>query len=97
MDSSIYILAEDSGSYRLSGYRVYQTYRIRTSAGRNVVDSTLTRYKRDSEKLCEINPGGDVASRCQIPVSPDDFPNGLKLWRYFKKPEGWDSLVKPLR
>lgn len=97
VDSTGYFYAEDSGSYRLSGSRMYQTYRIRTSAGRNVVDSILRRFKRDDGKLCEINPGGDVAHQCQLPVSPVSLPGGLKPWRYFKKPAGWDSLVKPTK
>lgn len=97
VDSIRYFYAEDSGSYRLSGIRMYQTYRIRTSAGRNVVDSILRSFKRDGDKLCEINPGGDVAPQCQIQVSPDSFPDGLKPWRFFKKPAGWDSLVKPMK
>ncbi len=95
--NGVFDAREDSGSYSLQGDDVYLTYVISSAQG--IINRTSGDYVfvAASDGLKSVNSDGTYTATIWSRVSPDSFSCGIKPWRFFQKPAGWDSLVKPLQ
>lgn len=83
---------EDSGHFSLDRNRVNLFRSVRTTTGRDEPNEDDLSYTIIRDTMLPAEPPG--SSRL-VRVHPDSFPCGLKPWTLFRKPAGWDSLIKP--
>ena len=89
---------EDSGTYVLNHFTETDFDSTIVPGGNHPPRSTLKNYyRRDSNALVALNSDGTATSIFWRSVAPDSFSCGIKPWRFFQKPTGWDSLVKPMQ
>ncbi len=82
------------GVYSISGYEVGYVFDIKSGVGRRGnVEKHLVRL---GDSLCGVNSEGVPYHPCRSRQSPDSASWGLRIWTYFAKPAGWDSLVAPM-
>ena len=86
--------SECFGTYSISGHEVSYAYEIKPGVGRKVTAEMHLVRIRDS--LCEVNSEGVPYPQCRSRQSFDSASWGLRIWTYFAKPAGWDSLVAPM-
>lgn len=85
-------IREDSGVYSISKNDLSVDRILRTSLDRRESNFDGFHFTIINGTLQSTDPlGASSFTR----VHPDSFPCGLKPWTLFRKPAGWDSLVKP--
>lgn len=85
-------LGEDSGSYYIQTNHAILSSRIKTTTGKDSPNNGQLLLTIVNDTLFTTDPfRADFYTR----VHPDSFPCGLKPWTLFRKPAGWDSLIKP--
>ena len=82
------------GTYSISGYKVGLTFDIKPGVARN--ETAELHLMRIGDSLCGVNSDGVPYRHCQSRQSSDSASWGLRIWTYFAKPAGWDSLVAPM-
>lgn len=86
---------ESYGKCRLSGYSAFFTYHLISSYGADRNASGDLPYRRDGDVLRYVNSDGSFGLGVYTQISPDSFTCGTP-WKYFSKPAGWDTLIRPL-
>ncbi len=94
VDSSGDLYSERFGGYSISGYEVHLKYDIKPGVGRQ--ESSELDLVRLGDSLCGVNSEGVPYLPCRSRQSSDSASWGLRIWAYFAKPVGWDSLVAPM-
>jgi len=87
---------EDSGSFTLNGYALTEVRKYASPQGYLGSDTGVAFYQIKDGVLVGLYSNGSPTSIHWSRSSPDSFPCGIKPWRVFNKPAGWDSLVQPL-
>jgi hypothetical protein len=88
---------EDSGTYVLNHFTETDFDSSIVPGGNQTPKYAFHNYyKRDGSLLVVLQSDGSATSSFWSSVASDSFPCEIKPWRFFKKPAGWDSLVKPL-
>lgn len=88
---------EDSGGYGIQGFSVAVSRELASAQGVFGSTTDVWYFEAQNHQLVPLNQSGSIAGVNWIHASPDSFPCGTKPWRFFQKPAGWDSLVKPLQ
>lgn len=87
-DESRVIVAEDSGSYKISGNEIRVSSVLKNTEGLvNSSSSTFSRAIVDG-KLLGVS-GNNYTGTVLARVHPDSFPCGLKPRTFFQKPSTW--------
>jgi hypothetical protein len=98
LQAGIPYASEDSGEYSLHGFNVTESVKnaFLNSSTTNVGSLTGS-YRRKNDSLIGLLSDGTTTQNSWIGFDPGSFPCGIKPWRVFQKPAGWDSLVIPLQ
>lgn len=87
-DESRVIVAEDSGSYRISENEILLSSVLKNTEGLVYSSgSTLSRAIVDGKQVGVS--GNNYTGTVLVRVHPDSFPCGLKPWTLFQKPATW--------
>lgn len=86
---------ERYGNFNLNSYYMEYSFRLITSFGTNRRDTSFLPYARSGNVLIILNADGTSTSSMLTQISPDSFTCGTH-WKYFSKPAGWDTLIRPL-
>jgi hypothetical protein len=92
-----YQALEDSGGYSISGFVITDISKNEfLNSNTFNLGSETSHIKRQGNLLVDLLEDGTPTQDTWSMVSPDSFSCGIKPWRVFNKPAGWDSLVQPL-